>query len=368
MTDAKTTTTSQLRTEAPPARRPVPRVVVDPLRAGQEDVWDAFVASRPGASHYQLAGWARVFENAFGQKPMYRVARSGDEIVGVLPLVSFSNRIFGKYLVSVPFLNRGGILAKSDAAVRALLDDARALVDSTGSDFCELRHVEGVDRELPAREGKVSMAIPLDRTPETIWKEFSAKVRNQIRKSEKLGATVREADPASEPSPYYDVFAENMRDLGTPVYSPAFFEEMFRVFPDSLRLNVVECEGQIAAAGICVAHDGFTEIHWAGARRQFFRYKPNMLLYWDAISHAADAGLREFCFGRCTACSGPHRFKKQWGSTETPLRWEYLLPPGGTLPQLNPQNPKFRLAIATWQKLPLGLTRRLGPSIVRHLP
>jgi FemAB-related protein (PEP-CTERM system-associated) len=363
-----TATGRAARTEERPARIPGAPIVVEELRAGEEAAWDAFVASRPDGSHYQLAGWAGVFERAFGQRPMYRVARQGGEIVGVLPLVFFSNRIFGRYLVSVPFLNRGGVLADGDAAVRALLADASELVLSTRSDFCELRHAVGVDPELPAREGKVSMTLALGRTPDAMWNALSAKVRNQIRKAGQLGATAREGNPATELGRFYDVFAENMRDLGTPVYSSAFFEEMFRTFPGALRLHFVECDGEIAAAAICVAHAGATEIHWAGARRRFLRYKPNMLLYWDAISRAAAAGLAEFCFGRSTAGSGPHRFKKQWGCREIPLRWEYLLPPGRTLPRLNPENPKFRLAIAVWQRLPLKLTRLLGPSIVRHLP
>ncbi|MGH2571845.1 MAG: GNAT family N-acetyltransferase, partial [bacterium] len=248
------------------------------------------------------------------------------------------------------------------------LADASELVVATRSDFCELRHVAGVDPKLPAREGKVSMALPLGRPPDAMWDGLSAKVRNQIRKAGQLGATAREGDLATELGRFYDVFAENMRDLGTPVYSSAFFEEMFRVFPGALRLHFVECEGQVAAAAICVAHAGTTEIHWAGARRRFFRYKPNMLLYWDAISRAAADGLATFCFGRSTAGSGPHRFKKQWGCRETPLRWEYLLPPGRALPRLNPDNPKFRLAIAAWQRLPIAVTRAIGPSIVRHLP
>jgi hypothetical protein len=109
-------------------------------------------------------------------------------------------------------------------------------------------------------------------------------------------------------------------------------------------------------------------MHWAASRREFLRFSPNMLLYWEAIAHAARIGVREFCFGRSTADSGPHRFKKQWRAAPTRLRWEYLLAPGQKLPGLHPGNPKYRLAVAAWQKLPVTLTRVLGPPIVRHLP
>jgi hypothetical protein len=159
-----------------------------------------------------------------------------------------------------------------------------------------------------------------------------------------------------------------MRDLGTPVYAKRFFQEVFREFPADTRLSVVELDGRCAAAGICVTHGRVTEIHWAASSRAHLQLSPNMLLYWEAIAHAADTGLGEFCFGRSTEGSGPYRFKRQWGALPTPLCWEYLLPPGGAKPSLNPDNPKFRLATRVWRKLPLGVTRRLGPPIVRHLP
>jgi FemAB-related protein (PEP-CTERM system-associated) len=282
--------------------------------------------------------------------------------------VGFSSPLFGRYLISVPFLNRGGILAANDAARDALVADARELLVSTRSDFVELRHVRGIDPSLPARETKVSMAIPLVPDRDELWKNVGSKVRNLVRKAEKAGLTVRDGDPARDLDAFYDVFAENMRDLGTPVYSPRFFREVVREFGDSLRMNVVEDGTTVAAAGICVAHGGLTEIHWAASRKEYLKSSPNMLLYWDAISHAASQGLSTFCFGRSTVDSGPYRFKKQWGAEPTPLRWEYLLAPGKDLPGLNPDNPKFKAAVAMWQKLPVGLTKVVGPGIVRHLP
>jgi FemAB-related protein (PEP-CTERM system-associated) len=332
------------------------------------DTWDAFVDSHPDASLYHRAGWGRVIRKAFGQRPRYRIAVGDGVVEGVLPLVAFSNALFGRYLVSVPFLNRGGILATSERATRALLEDARGLVAETGSAFCELRHHAGIDSSLPARESKVSMSLPVDEEPDAIWRNVGAKVRNLVRKAEKSGLMVREGDPTQDLLKFYDVFARNMRDLGTPVYGADFFSEVFQEFPEATRLTLVEKEGRTAAAGICLTAGGFTEIHWAAARRELLRFSPNMLLYWEAISYASRSGLREFCFGRSTEGSGPHRFKKQWGAKPTPLRWEYLLPPGREVPHLNPDHPKYRLAIKAWQNLPLAWTRALGPRIARHLP
>jgi FemAB-related protein (PEP-CTERM system-associated) len=276
--------------------------------------------------------------------------------------------VFGRYLVSMPYLNRGGILAASPAAAQALLDDARRLVADTRSRYAELRHAAPLDERLPRRAEKVSMTIDVSVGADALWDAVGAKVRNLVRKAEKSGMAAREGDPARDLPAFYDLFAANMRDLGTPVYTGRFFREVLQAFPDSTRLTLVEREGVPAAAGICVGHRGFTEIHWAASRRDLLAASPNMLLYWEAISHAARTGLRTFCFGRSTIDSGPYRFKKQWGALPTPLSWEYLLAEGTELPRLNPDNPKFRIAVSTWKKLPVPLTRILGPPIVRHIP
>jgi len=343
-------------------------LVIEELREGGEAEWDAFVRGHPAGSHYHRAGWARVVREAFGHATRYRLARGPDGVEGVLPVVVFAHPLFGRSLVSVPFLNRGGILAATARARAALRDEAARLVAETRSRFCELRHVEPTDPSLPARTTKVSMSLPLEPDPDAIWKGLDAKVRNLVRKAQRAGLTARPGEPERDLPAFFDVFAENMRDLGTPVYSPRFFREILREFPQDVDMTVVEQGTELAAAGICVTHGGFTEIHWAASRRRLLPSAPNMLLYWESIARAAAAGRTEFCFGRSTEGSGPHRFKKQWGAIPTRLHWEYVLAEGASPPSRNPDNPRYRLAIRAWQRLPVAVTRVIGPPIVRHLP
>jgi FemAB-related protein (PEP-CTERM system-associated) len=312
--------------------------------------------------------WRDVIARSFGHQSLYRVARREGQIAGILPLIRFANPWFGRYLVSMPYLNRGGILADSAESAAVLLADARRLLADTRSKYCELRHESPLGEDLPRRQDKVSMTLDVSRGADALWEGIGGKVRNLVRKAEKEGLTARVGDPQRDFDLFYRLFAENMRDLGTPVYAAAFFREILAVFADSARLSIVEKEGEPAAAAISLIHRGFCEIHWAAARREMLPFSPNMLLYWEAISHAARSGVRIFCFGRSTVGSGPHRFKKQWGAVPTALSWEYLLSPGQPLPALRPDNPKYRAAVGAWKRLPIGLTRILGPPIVRHIP
>jgi len=343
-------------------------VLVEELGTGCESEWDAFVCAHPDSSHYHLSAWCQVIRRAFGHSTMLRTARKGEAIQGILPLVRFVNPFFGRYLVSMPYLNRGGILASTAEATSALLKDASRIVLETRSRSCELRHSAPVDERLPRRSDKVSMSLDLSGGSETLWNAIGPKVRNLVRKAQKAELVARPGDRERDLPAFYSLFAENMRDLGTPVYTQRFFRELLRAFPDSTRLSIVERDGVAAAAGICITHGSFTEIHWAASRRAMLAHSPNMLLYWEAIDWAAREGLATFCFGRSTEHSGPYRFKKQWGAVPTRLAWEYILAPGAHMPKLNPENPAFRTVTNAWKRIPVPLSKMLGPPIVRHIP
>jgi FemAB-related protein (PEP-CTERM system-associated) len=159
-----------------------------------------------------------------------------------------------------------------------------------------------------------------------------------------------------------------MRDLGTPVYSTRLFEEVLATFPDRAALHVVRLNDRPVAAGLTLRHRNTVEVPWASSVRDFNHLCPNHLLYWSAIETALAEGVAVFDFGRSTPGEGTYRFKEQWGARPVPLHWEYRLSDGAALPNLGPGNPKFRLAIEAWKRLPLPIATTLGPHIVRSIP
>jgi len=159
-----------------------------------------------------------------------------------------------------------------------------------------------------------------------------------------------------------------MRDLGTPVYGKAFFLEILKSFPDSSRIAVVYLKDQPVAAGFLYAFRRVLEIPWASSDRRYNRLAPNMLLYSSALKYGCEQGFSLFDFGRSTPGGGTYKFKEQWGARPVPLHWHYWMSNGGPLPDLSPSNAKFKLAIAVWQRLPLFVSKLLGPSIVRFIP
>ena len=328
--------------------------------------WNEYVASRTDATGYHEWAWRDVFERALGCPPIYFAARREGTIVGVLPTVLLNSWLFGRALVSLPFLNYGGVLADDDAAARALLDAAMDTGRARRCAHVELRHFRRQFADLPCKQHKVTMTLPLRAVP-ALWDALDRKARNQVRKAQKSGLTYRDGG-AELLDDFYAVFARNMRDLGTPVHSVRFFTEVLRTFPGRARVHVVSREALPVAAGLTFETRGTVEIPWASSVRDFNALCPNHLLYWSMLESASARGCTTFDFGRSTPNEGTYKFKEQWGAAPVPLYWEYGLLGGGELPNASPNNPKFRLAIAMWKQLPLGVANRIGPMIVRAIP
>jgi FemAB-related protein (PEP-CTERM system-associated) len=329
--------------------------------------WDRFVTRHPQASGYHVWKWRRVFESAFGHETLYLAARDHGSIVGVLPLVLFNSRVFGRFAVSLPFVNYGGVLARDAASAAFLLERAAALVDERRLSHVELRHTVRQFPDLQARAHKVGMLLPLERDGAEAWKRLDGKVRNHVRKAEKSQLTARSGG-AELLDGFYDVFARNMRDLGTPVYSRGFFAAVLAAFPDAARVFLVDAGHVPVAGAITLSFRGTLDNPWASSLREYRALSPNTLLYWRMIEHAIATGHKTFDFGRSTPNEGTYTFKTQWGAQPTPLHWEYVLNGGRSLPNLSPSNPKYRAAIAVWTRLPLAVTNFLGPHIVRSIP
>jgi FemAB-related protein (PEP-CTERM system-associated) len=329
--------------------------------------WDAFVESQPDASAYHRAGWMRLIARAFGHEAHPLAAVSRGRIAGVLPLIVMRSRLFGTHAVSLPFVNRGGVLAGDEAAAQALLDAAAGVARRTSARYLELRHVRRVYPALTERRHKVAMTLELEPSADAQWLAIDRKVRNQVRKGEKSGLQFSEGG-IELVRPFYDVFARNMRDLGTPVFPRALFEEVLRTFPGHSRVLCVQHEGRPVAAAIVHWRGGWMEVPWASAVREANALAANMFLYWRMIAFAIGQGCRLFEFGRCTPGEGTFQFKRQWGAQPSPLVWEYWTAGAPPVFDLDQKSDRYGRAATVWRRLPLGLTNLVGPSIVRGIP
>ena len=338
-------------------------------REEDKNRWDEYVFESGTSNCYHQIGWKRVVERSFAHNTYYLLTEDANgRICGILPLVHMKSIFFGNFLVSSPYFNYGGICADNEKIAHILLKEAVKIALDKNAEHIELRHTQRLDNKLPFKTAKVSMRLELLQNEDELFDSFSSKLRSQIRrplKEEMYSKIGRDEELNS----FYTVFSINMRDLGTPVYAKEFFRNILEEFPETTRINTVYTKrGNPVASAFLVGFKEILEIPWASSLRSYNRHSPNMLLYWSSLKFASENGYRVFDFGRSTPGEGTHRFKEQWGAKPFQLYWHYWMRDGGLLPELSPKNPKFKLIINLWKKLPVGLTRAIGPGIVRNIP
>ncbi len=316
--------------------------------------------------------WLRVLQDGLQHTPYVLLHRSNSETLGYLPLALVKSTLFGRFLVSLPYLNRAGIAAHNAASASELLQAAVKLANDLDVRYLEMRHhALTLDDALIThnRDNKVRMVRVLPDSPETLFKEVGPKVRNQIRKGEKSGLSIQWGGEILL-NDFYTVFATNMRDLGTPVYSRKLFSAILQHFPEEAELAVVY-QSDKPIAGALLVHDDHLEhssqVPSASCLRAYNHTNANMWMYHQLLLRAMARGSKEFDFGRSSEDSGTYRFKKQWGALPHPTIWQYHLI-HGELDAARPDNPRMQRRIKMWKKLPLWMTRLIGPGIVRGIP
>lgn len=362
-------------------------VRIELLEKNKEVLWDEYVLNNPQGTPYHLSGWWRAVGRAYGHRSYCLIAlrdsvdsseEAHTEVAGVLPLIHLKHPLFGNSLISLPFCDIGGVIADDAVAETELLRRAVQLARELRSRVIELRHVsshpclseeEGLSGDgqvrVMTRQHKVRMLRELMPSSEDLMRSFKAKLRSQIRRPVKdgLSAVVGEIDLLDD---FYDVFARNMRDLGSPVHSKRFIEAVFDELSERSKFVIVYHQERPLACSMVIGCGDTLENPWASALHQYSRMSPNMLLYWTMLEYACNSGYRYFDFGRSSPGEGTYRFKEQWGAQPSSLHWNYVTTDGSFVPG-GEEGSGRQIAVACWKRLPVPLTRFLGPPIRKHI-
>jgi FemAB-related protein (PEP-CTERM system-associated) len=345
-------------------RQSTVRIISDPLALS--DTWSTVTHQLDHANLAQLPQWFTAIRKAYGHTPVYLEAEDASGGRGILPSFLIRSRLFGTVLTSMPFLDTGGPCTPSSdlthTLVASLIEEARRY----GASLVELRCTAALDLPVPAMTDKVTLTLPLTADPDCLWRRLDPKVRNQVRKAQRSGLSV-EFGGAEKLSDFYEVFAVNMRDLGSPVHARGFLDTVLAAFEDAARVVLVR-KGTAAIGGlIALSFKDTLVVPWASSLRRYFSLCPNNLLYWETLRSACEDGFRRFDFGRSSRNSGTYHFKRQWGALEEPLFWYTIPITHGRRMRLSSIDTRRAILVQLWQRLPVSLTRWFGPHIRKYL-
>lgn len=340
-------------------------IQVDCLLDGSDAAWDSFVNSRPEATFFHLSGWKAVIEESFGHRCHYLRARQDGKIVGVLPLTHVRGRIFGNSLISNGFCVYGGPLAATPAALQALDQAAQDLARDLKVERIEYRLRQALHPDWPCnRETYVTFRKEIPSDPDKAMAAIPRKQRAMVRKGIKSGLTAHTDDDVAR---LYPLYAESLRNLGTPVTTRRYFECLKSVFAASSEVLTITQDGQPLTSVLSFFFRDEVLPYYGGGCKAARGHAANDFMYWEVMRRACEAGLGIFDFGRSKVGTGSFAFKKHWGFEPEPLYYEHFLIGLDKVPEISPLNPKYALMIATWKRLPLAIANTLGPLVAREL-
>ena len=335
--------------------------------------WDQYANAHPESSPYHLFAWKRAVEEAYGHKAMYWYAEENEQIVGVFPLIHFRIPLLLSELNSLPFCDVGNMLCNDEEVGQALFKEASRLLEEKSIKRMHLRGtllspIRQENKLIAEKHDKVRMLMELPENSDLLMQSFKSKLRSQIRKAEKNGLEFTWGSTA-DLDEYYDVFSENMRDLGSPVHSKKWFRSLLTHFGEDVRMGLVKY-GQKTVGGCLLLTAGHKiAIPWASTLRKYNKLAPNMLLYWNVLKYSADAGFSIFDFGRSSLGEGTFKFKKQWGAAPYPLNWytyDKANSNSSSAEKSTGKTRKEQLA-AAWMKLPKPVANFMGPKIRKYI-
>lgn len=336
------------------------------LAPGGEDEWDRFVLASPAGTFFHLSGWKQVVEKVLGRQTFCFAARDARGIRGVFPISRVRSRLFGDCLVSSPLAVYGGICADDAGAHAGLLKTGQELARRFGVKHLEMRHrTEPFPCDLPGRDLYVTFTQDLTPGPDKLMQALPRDTRYAVRKSIKAGLEWTEDVSLGE---FYEIYAQSVHRLGTPVFSKKLFDVLRGVFPRHTRLFGVRKDKKAIAAVFCLYFRDQVLPYYAGALPEYYKDSPNNFMYWSLMAQSCAEGCKLFDFGRSKKGTGSFQFKSAWSMEVTSLPYRYYLVRAKEVPHMSPVDQKFQLPVRLWKQMPFALSKILGPPLIRRIP
>jgi FemAB-related protein (PEP-CTERM system-associated) len=327
---------------------------------------EGFVREHRGTL-FQRPVWLLAAERGAGQRARGLIAEKGGQLVGWLPLSEVHSPLFGRALVSSGFGVGGGVLAAREGTAHALARAAAELAVRLSCAEVELRGGPAPADWTVTEDSHANFSAPLAETDEAQLLSVPRRQRAEIRKGLARDFVLTVGNGSEDLAIHHAIYAESVRNLGTPVFPRSLFGAMLDAFGEDADILTLRLDGQPIASVLNFYHDGAVMPYWGGGLWAARAARANERIHFEVMRHARARGCTRFDFGRSKTGSGAYSYKKNWGFTPEPFAYSRWTAPGQTPRDINPNSEAYSARVALWKRMPLPVANRLGPVIARGL-
>lgn len=332
--------------------------------------WDDYVQKSKSSTIYHTIGWRNALEMTYKIKTIYLMALDQkNNPVGILPIVYQKFPFLANALVSLPCSNYGGIIADSVIIAEALLEKATNLLSMLKAKYLLLKQLNKVDDISTMNDEKYfSLIVELENNFENVWKSrFTKSCRNHCKKAIKLGVKVELGNNDKYLEEFYAMYSKKQHQFGTPTHHIKWFSNFSSLLKENVLFAIAYYKDK-PAAGVCAFLFKDRIISNYSARNDELNISDaNNLVRSELIKYGCENGYKWFDFARSKKGSGTYQFKESFGAKPVLTSYQYVLNKIRKMPDLDPENPKFSLAINIWRKLPTSFVQALGPFIRKNM-
>ncbi|MFA5792095.1 MAG: GNAT family N-acetyltransferase [Candidatus Paceibacterota bacterium] len=330
------------------------------------NLWNNFILNHDDASYSHLYEWKKILEESYSLNTKCLGVLNNNDLVAVLPVSVIKLPFNSSIGCSLPYLGYTGLL-KNEKCLTYQLDDVfQSISKDLKIKSLEVRRIDHRVKESETGISTLKLLLPSDSS--ILWENLNSKVRNQIRKAQKSGLTAEWG--VEQLDQFYNIYAKNMHDLGTPVHSKKFFNKIIFYLKEKVDILCIRKDNKVIASMFLIKFRECLSDPWASSNKEYLSYCPNMLLYWEALKYGCENGFTEFDFGRSHIDAGTYKFKTQWGAKPIPLIYDlYSIDNGKRESTISTyRGKKAALFSYLWKHIPFKITLWLGPKLRKYIP
>jgi FemAB-related protein (PEP-CTERM system-associated) len=344
-------------------------MIIAEMKDSDRSAWDAYVENSEHSLPHHLSGWRDIMAETYGYQTHYLLAREGEQVVGVLPLLIVRSLLVGSRALSLP----GGLCAERTDVAQALI--------AAGEELAQQAHVEQLilqdtrqiwPGEWQTSTDHLSWIADVSPGPEAVLGRLGRYTRRDVRRAQRNGLVVEIDRQGKQIDRCHDVLSRFAHGAGTPFFGRSFLARVVETFPDRIVLVMVYAQQKPIGAYFLLSLRDILWGIWGGSLRDHLDTGAAYLAYWELLSYAAGHGYRLLDLGRSPAGSGASEFKSKWSSFSQPIHQQVASlkghQPAESMIGRIQSDARLKRFTQIWPRLPRPLVHYLGPRLRRHVP
>jgi len=282
--------------------------------------------------------------------------------------MEINSPLTGRRGVALPFSDFCFPLTDNEFANEIILNSLQERGQKRGWKYFEIRGPLDSETSFPVYETFLTHSLELSGSEDQILSGFRTSTRRNIKKAVKAGLKVEFSNSWQAMREFVHLNALTRRKHGLPPQPDRFFASLQSEIlgKGGGEIALARTENQYIAGAVFLFSDKQVLYKYGASDNTFQQFRPNNLIFWEAIVRYLRLGYATLNFGRTHPNnSGLLQFKRGWGTRETKINYYRFDFSKNSFVQ-STSSPAGNLSEKIFSCLPLPILKLTGNILYKH--